>query len=540
MDAATPAAGMTSKPKSGMEQDLDAIQKKYRELEIKQKAQDDCSMQTIRMQYDKISKLKSDNKRLKDELDVETRQMKMSLTSERWSSDDDFYSSNALVEAYQSKNGTLKEEIEDLTRQTSAAEAELLKKREQMGGIYASRDNDHKLQREIRLLENKLDKALVKYNEALGYNRKLGACIDNQRREREVFDGIFKKAQLDLEHKKQDMERIIKEAEDSYKARDDFNRQLEDAKIQADREQNRYTHQWDRLASRIEDDRQTSMAKDSGGNVTKNATERQCQKLRQQLNKMTWKIASDKASIKKEVGTVAIYEDKFDRIRKACLIDDMHELAQTFDKCEKTNFELFNDVSEIASETEKTEDRISTILQEIRRMEEGVGQQTERDRQKILKTLEDKLGDVHKKTKAYTEKSAEYQTSLDSIRDTIKDIVKQFDMDAANTIIETQGVTENNMTCLLGMLEEMTEQLIAGYEDAKGVEQEAAPTGPTGDDFGLDDTQVLNAKLGIGIQNDDSQLFPYPNSLPSLIKDFDDESAVTDDLDDGADAKIDS
>jgi len=49
------------------------------------------------------------------------------------------------------------------------------------------------IQKQIKILENRLDKALVKYNEALAHNKQLRQTIDNLRRERLVFDQIYKK-----------------------------------------------------------------------------------------------------------------------------------------------------------------------------------------------------------------------------------------------------------------------------------------------------------------------------------------------------------
>lgn len=45
-------------------------------------------------------------------------------------------------------------------------------------------------------------KALVKFNEALAHNKQLRETIDNLRRERVVFDGIYKKLERELHEKK--------------------------------------------------------------------------------------------------------------------------------------------------------------------------------------------------------------------------------------------------------------------------------------------------------------------------------------------------
>ena len=42
-----------------------------------------------------------------------------------------------------------------------------------MGGVNAARENQLMVQKQIRILENRLDKALVKFNEALAHNKEL-------------------------------------------------------------------------------------------------------------------------------------------------------------------------------------------------------------------------------------------------------------------------------------------------------------------------------------------------------------------------------
>ena len=49
------------------------------------------------------------------------------------------------------------------------------------------------MQKQIRQLENRLEKALVKFNEAIAHNKELREEIDGLRRERVVFDSIYKK-----------------------------------------------------------------------------------------------------------------------------------------------------------------------------------------------------------------------------------------------------------------------------------------------------------------------------------------------------------
>ena len=75
--------------------------------------------------------------------------------------------------------------------------------RQKMGGVNASRENNQAIAKQIQILENRLDKALKRYNEALANNKRLRENIDNLRRERLVFDQIYKKLEKVQAHPRQ-------------------------------------------------------------------------------------------------------------------------------------------------------------------------------------------------------------------------------------------------------------------------------------------------------------------------------------------------
>ena len=68
------------------------------------------------------------------------------------------------------------------------------------------------MNKQIKVLEHRLHRALVKFNEAIAANKDLREEIDNLRRERVVFDGIYKKLQLELSERKKKMAEIIEVA----------------------------------------------------------------------------------------------------------------------------------------------------------------------------------------------------------------------------------------------------------------------------------------------------------------------------------------
>ena len=79
---------------------------------------------------------------------------------------------------------------------------QLIEQGQRVGGPSAARQNHDLIAKQIRLLENRLDKALVKFNETLAKNKDMREQIDSLRQERVVFDGIYKKLERELRRRR--------------------------------------------------------------------------------------------------------------------------------------------------------------------------------------------------------------------------------------------------------------------------------------------------------------------------------------------------
>ena len=72
---------------------------------------------------------------------------------------------------------------------------------------------------QIKILENRLDKANQKFNEAIATNKNLRQNIDSLRRERVIFDNLYKKLEKELHEKRKEMANIIETANTAYEER---------------------------------------------------------------------------------------------------------------------------------------------------------------------------------------------------------------------------------------------------------------------------------------------------------------------------------
>ncbi len=86
-----------------------------------------------------------------------------------------------------------KKEISSMEQQITATREKIWSQRREMGGTNAAVENHRHVEKQIRILENRLDQAVVKFNKSLANNRKLREEIDNLRGERIAFEGVYKK-----------------------------------------------------------------------------------------------------------------------------------------------------------------------------------------------------------------------------------------------------------------------------------------------------------------------------------------------------------
>lgn len=431
-------------------------------------------MNTLRMQRQQITKLKKDNERMKEDLALETRQAKQ---ANNMSASAQISKLQDQVEMYTRKIEMERRRIEELDKQIKSLENTIFQQQKEMGGINASRENNDEVQKKIRRLENRLDKALVKFNEALAHNKQLRETIDNLRRERVVFDGIYQKLERELHEKKNKMAEIIVTANAAYEARNKAQEQMILLKGQADKEQQKFEVEWSQLGQLIEKDRKVkdftkSKEKDGTSSRAENSQLEEEQRLRKQVSKGAWGIAKDKESIKLSMEKVQSYEEAFAKIQKATGITDIDELVQTFVNAEDQNFTLFNYANDLTAQQEKLEESIKDYKKEAIKYS-GAGQAEENSkRKKILEGLETKLQTTDTRAATFEEKSQAAQKTTEALKTGIQEMFDK--ISTGEEVLGDGKVTDSNMMSYLGILEERTTYLMEVYAEKKQADAEAA------------------------------------------------------------------
>lgn len=372
----------------------------------------------------------------------------------------------------QADSFTRKIEIEkrrcaELTRQIQQMREQIADQRRKMGGLDAATEGNQKVQRQIKILENRLDKALAKYNEALAHNKQLRLTIDDLRKERLVFDDIYKKLQVELEEKKREMGDIIEVSNKAFEARDRAVNEMARLKNQANKEQAAFEAEFSELGKQIEHDRRMKefmknrRRDDSEAEALGAAAAEEEKMNKKKAIAGQWGIAKEKVSQNIVKERVQSYGEAFQSITDATGISDVDELVTVFVEAEDENFRLFSYVNQLNQEIEKLDEQIADIRAEIERYK-GEGSAKDAKRKKILKDLETRLKKTEDKVRLYDGK---YKAATETVTILKEGIWKIYNKIGCNTpvnreMLGDEGVTDANMMQYLGVIEQRTNEIL--------------------------------------------------------------------------------
>ncbi|KAI8611153.1 hypothetical protein BC830DRAFT_1142378 [Chytriomyces sp. MP71] len=401
--------------------ELQKLQRQYRIMEGDRKAYSEESRIVITKQRATIDKLKRDNDHLNDELLLLESRNEDRKKNGAQSKKAEIMADQA--EMYQRKIKMILSEITNLDTTIALMDRDIDQQRAELGGVNAASQNSEAIAKQIRVLENRLDKALVKFNKSLAVNKRLRATIDNLRRERLVFDNIYRKFEKELLEQKKQMAEIIEMSNSAYEARDEAQAKIIVLREKAEKEYQAYIQEIKELDRALEQDRKlkefmaTKVAdRTEGLNLDGTASRKRHEKDSFTKNMQSQDNISD---------NVDTYEKAFVEIRKVTDTHDIGELVQRFKAVEDQNFSLFNYVNEINNEIEKMAEEIVHVQRKMDALQvEMVAADEETKR--VMKSYENALNESKEKCVTYDKQYADIAVLLDDLRKGTEQLIKMF------------------------------------------------------------------------------------------------------------------
>jgi chromosome segregation ATPase len=365
---------------------------------------------------------------------------------------------------YMKKIEVERSKIAELDEQIVKYQEQILEQKTRLGGVNAAQVNNKLIQKQIKVLDNRLDKCLLKYNETIAQNKVLRQKIDEYRRERIVFDVIYKKIERDLHEKKKEMTAIINDSKNAYQARDKSQSEMRNLQSQAEKERSDFeaefkdlgdmikqqqimleqlrlkqferTNEDNVVAASVNEERSgemtNAMSNWGGGNKDKNLAplsqekihsyeetllkiqvrsvalpclRSECERVFEEARFLCW-LSASAVHYGRLLTIVPIFplhytpDPILSRAQESTGIYDINEIVNKFMEAEEQNFSLFNYVNDVNSEIERLEHSISGMRNQIEKYK-GQDASSNTQRKKTVRDLEDRLTKTDKKAEDY-------------------------------------------------------------------------------------------------------------------------------------------
>merc|ERR1711916_323846 len=287
-------------------------------------------------------------------------------------------------------------------------------------------------------------------------------------RERVVFDGIYKKLEMELHQKRKEMQALIEDSKNAYEAREKAQNEMLALQHHAEKEKNDFENDFKELGELIKQQqhsleqlrlKQFERTNDKSNTLMENSGSQD----EGDSQPSTFLGQKDKAATL-SAETVLNYEEELSKILEATGMKDVNELVTNFLNAEEKNFSLFNYVNDVNTEIERLEHSTASMRNQIEKYR-GQGMSTDNQRKKANKGLEEKHAKAVAKTQEYVQRYEKAARTISQLKNGIHSIFTR--IGAANTYVDamlgSQGVTESNMMQYLGIIEQRTSEILQAY-----------------------------------------------------------------------------
>ena len=394
--------GLSRNAYKTQEEEIDDLQKRLALLENERKTLFDESNYTLRQNKETINQLQNEHKDLRTQIksftkqiDTESIKQKPEETEEMIKFRRKLDQARSLVLARTQQIKTMQDKIKEMSS-------------DQKGTIS---NEDAPVNRQIRILENRLDKAMIKYNEAQSIKKTYEQIVKQLKQERVAYDNQLAAIERSLRGKEHDFEELLLLSHDANHAKETAEAELcrFEAQITVERmtRERNVEEKKDEVNRRLDTTKRLELADQRKG---KNDLE-----PKGFLARITSGIANNAFADqrnKEEKQKIKDYEEAFRRIKEATGVKDVNEIIQKFSTQEETLENLENLRKEHQNKLETLNEKKASLKKRV----EGFKYHNkgEVESRKQLEELEEKFAKIMKK---YQKSKAKYQKIVSIIQD---------------------------------------------------------------------------------------------------------------------------
>ncbi|XP_059926387.1 coiled-coil domain-containing protein 114 [Gadus macrocephalus] len=434
------------------ETEMGKLQRQFRIMDGDRQAYTIQSQELIRKQRQELEKLKKEQEELQ-------RSLRVSENVSRRQQD------SGKLRSLLEHRDLLKEELEqeneiqrELQREISGYEKKLS---EVQSGVLtagdAQRSQLRQAQKAIRTLENKLDRALVHFNEQLTKNSHLREDLETLRVERARYHQIHHRLTQERQGIRKEIGEMIHLSTSAYDVRLEAQTKMSMMREKAVKDLAQYNTEMKELERVIAHEQRLKEF------MTAKCSERSAQDEGQEMGRRQFSEMRDQRRTDSGEQSVDMLQKVFERIQAVTGEDNLDMLVTRFVQVEDRNFALFNFVNEQNNEAEALREQIHQIRGEMEQFQvEGV--QKEQERHALLKEGDQQQRETEGKAGEYEQQANAVSKILDQIKTGVNRIFSKMDSDRSaidDLLGSTAGINENNIMTYLGLVEQKTNELVA-------------------------------------------------------------------------------
>ena len=321
-----------------------------------------------------------------------------------------------------------------LEDQHKQAREELIDRQEQL----RSRPSPHKMkkdQQEIKLLENHLDKALVKFNDLQSGNKTLRKEIDVWRKQQRNQTRVNRVYQREISAQVEQVKKVNNSTYQGQRISEETNNQILALKQKHETDKLNFEDKIQTLQAKLrerddnehESQRTKTGAEDKSKDFMTAEFSNPAALLKPRLAKWKANNQEKKSLMDMYIRNVKIIEDAFEQIKEQTGISSVEEIVTTFVKAEEQNYSLYNYVNMLNSDIDMIEEQNKSIEQEIKRHEQ-LSSMSEAEKATTRVNLQNEIDEMRAKNQGKEAQINTMETQMHEIKEHVQGMVDKFEL----------------------------------------------------------------------------------------------------------------
>ncbi|KAG5470281.1 hypothetical protein LSCM4_02976 [Leishmania orientalis] len=440
-----------------------------------------CSQDQSMRQQEQITRMIEENDHIKKEINA------LSGTHYDYVKADKLASLQSDVDGLERRYQFEKMRKNDLTKRYQLARIDLLHSRKLKGGVNVEKEQAAAVQRQVDILESRLDQTLGQFNDALSYNKELRDRIDVIREERRVFLRVHKRMEDDLKTKKRLMAEHIEKSNRDMDDRDAQLREVERLRTAVTEQRQAYAEQLRdldtaMLSIKAMREEQTEMQleleareyefEERMGDTNGVGAQEEAEGSRKAMGLPVPCNSEEVVSIagveghddaqnvlcvEKESATITSIVAQ---IKEALQTNDIDEVRAKYLHTGDLNFSMYKYVNELSAKKESLKDSIRDLQRLL--SEEG---ESDRQHRALIKRLEEELAGTESKLDEMSYATMQLRDAVRRTAATAEDVYAHIGCpEVPDDSVGCEKCTEANMKQFLGTIEERATHILIAFQ----------------------------------------------------------------------------